>query len=312
MKLRNTILSVLIAASCVLSAGCSSNSTSDADSSNSTAAPGASLTTTESNGDSTSDSGNSVVTAATGLSTTGKGNINMELKAGDTIAEITIEGYGTIKAKLLPEVAPKGVDNFIKLADKGYYDGKTIHRVVADFMLQGGSENGDGTGGEAADGGYFGVEPNTNARHFYGALCYANAMGRNTTQFYIVNNNDPQDLDDIPLDVVQSNAEAFASYKMMCEKGTTEYEYYANMESYYTNLGKMISAATAEVKAQYTAEGGTPSLDGGYTVFGQVYEGFDVIDSISACDVVVNSSGELSQPVQTITITSVKISEYAG
>ena len=57
---------------------------------------------------------------------------------GDTLAEMTIqigEETGKIRFKLFPEVAPKGVDNFVKLAQSGYYDGKTIHRVIKDFMI---------------------------------------------------------------------------------------------------------------------------------------------------------------------------------
>ena len=64
---------------------------------------------------------------------------------GDTLAEMTIqigEETGKIRFKLFPEVAPKGVDNFVKLAQSGYYDGKTIHRVIKDFMVQGGSLRG--------------------------------------------------------------------------------------------------------------------------------------------------------------------------
>ncbi len=308
MKIKNAILSAVIAATCLMATSCSSNNSSNTES---TAAPTVSdSSNASSDKDNSSESESSAVEGE--LNSSGEGNINMQLKAGDTIAEITVEGYGTIKAKLLPEVAPKGVDNFIKLANNGYYDGKTIHRVMSDFMLQGGSLNGDGTGGDAADGGYFGVEPNTNARHFYGALCYANAMGRNTTQFYIVNNNKPQDISTISIADLQTYVEVFAGYKAMFEPGTTEYEYYGSSEEYYKNLIKMIEAATDEVKAQYKAQGGTPTLDGGYTVFGQVYEGFDVIDSISSCKVIDSGTGELSTPAETITITSVKISEYAG
>lgn len=281
MKIRIAILAAVLAAGCLISSGCASG------------------------GGSGADGGSSISAEA-------EGNINMELKAGDKLAEITVEGYGTIKAKLLPEAAPEGVDNFIKLAEQGYYDGKTVHRVIEDFMLQGGSLNGDGTGGEAADGGHFGIEVNNNARHFYGALCYANAMGRNTTQFYIVNNNEPQDLSDIPIDVIRENVTTCSSYRDMFEQGSTEYEYYDNMSKYYSNLADMLENATEEIRAKYKAEGGTPSLDGGYTVFGQVWEGFEVIDSISACEVTDNGNGEVSKPVQTITITSVKITEYAG
>ncbi|MBQ4166261.1 MAG: peptidylprolyl isomerase, partial [Oscillospiraceae bacterium] len=121
MKLRTTIACVLAATLIALSAGCKSN---DAQSS-----------------DGESGSQSTVTTTAT------SGNIgDIELKSGDKIAEFNIEGYGTIKAKLFPDIAPKGVDNFIKLADSGFYDGLTIHRVYAGFMFQGGSLNGDGTG----------------------------------------------------------------------------------------------------------------------------------------------------------------------
>ena len=240
-----------------------------------------------------------------------EGNVNdIVLQSGDKIAEFNIEGYGTIKAKLLPDVAPEGVENFVKLADSGFYDGLTVHRVMSDFMLQGGSLNGDGTGGDAAEGGSFGVEISKDARHFYGALCYANAAGQNTCQFYIVNNKKPQDLSTFDIEGIKDTAEIFGTYKSMCAEGTDAYTYYEVMENYYTNMADFIENASEEVKAKYLEVGGTPSLDGGYTVFGQVYEGFDVIDAISACEVEANAGGEVSMPVETITITSVKVTEY--
>lgn len=252
-------------------------------------------------------------TAGCTLTPKTEGNVqDIVLQKGDKIAEFVIEGYGTIKAKLFPEVAPVGVENFIKLADKGFYDGLTIHRVYAGFMFQGGSTNGDGTGGEAADGGSFGVETNENARHFYGALCYANAAGQNSCQFYIVNNKESEDLSTFDIKSIKETAEVCKTYKEMSQSGTDVYAYYEAMENYYTNLADMIENASDEVKAKYLEVGGTPSLDGGYTVFGQVYEGFDVIDAISACEVELNSSGENSKPVETITITSVKVTEYTG
>ncbi len=234
---------------------------------------------------------------------------------GDKIAEITIEHYGTIKAKLFPEIAPVGVENFIKLAEQGYYDGLKIHRVVADFMFQGGSLNGDGTGGTALYTGEetgvdFGVETSQDARHFYGALCYANAMGRNTTQFYIVNNKQPQD---ISAELDPKNIKAVADSYTAALEGldADSYDYMNNqfLATYYTNLAEMVEKASDEVKEKYK-NGGTPTLDGGYTVFGQVYEGFDVIDSISSCEVETNSIGEKSKPVQDIIISSVKITTY--
>ncbi len=254
---------------------------------------------------------------STGCSNKGaSGNIGeITFSDGDKIAEITIEHYGTIKAKLFPEIAPIGVENFIQLAEQGYYDGLKIHRVVADFMLQGGSLNGDGTGGNAVYSGEnsvatdFEVETSLDARHFYGALCYANALGRNTTQFYIVNNKQPQNLDELDPKNIKASADSYTAALEGLEAGSNEYQQYQYLADYYTKLAEMVEKASDEVKEKYK-NGGAFSLDGGYTVFGQVYEGLDVVDAISSCAVEVNSMGENSKPVQDIVISSVKIVTY--
>lgn len=69
-------------------------------------------------------------------------------QSGDTVAEFTIKDYGTVKVRLFPELAPKAVENFITHAKDGYYDGLSFHRVIDNFMIQGGDPKGDGTGGE--------------------------------------------------------------------------------------------------------------------------------------------------------------------
>lgn len=61
--------------------------------------------------------------------------------------EIDIENYGTIKVELDPVSAPITVENFIFLAENGFYDGLTFHRIIDGFMIQGGDPKGDGTGG---------------------------------------------------------------------------------------------------------------------------------------------------------------------
>lgn len=72
------------------------------------------------------------------------GNIgDITFADGDKIAVIEFKDYGTVKAKLFPDIAPVGVENFIKLAEQGYYDGLKIHRVIQDTYIQGGSLNGD-------------------------------------------------------------------------------------------------------------------------------------------------------------------------
>ncbi len=90
---------------------------------------------------------------------------------------------GVIELELFAEDAPKTVENFVKLAGEGYYDGLTFHRVIPDFMVQGGCPRGDGTGGPSYE---FEDEPNAN-RIVRGAIAMAN-RGPNTngSQFFIV------------------------------------------------------------------------------------------------------------------------------
>ena len=71
---------------------------------------------------------------------------NATMEVTRPVATMEVENFGTIKFELYPEYAPETVANFIALANRGFYDGLTFHRIVADFMIQGGDKNGDGTG----------------------------------------------------------------------------------------------------------------------------------------------------------------------
>lgn len=240
---------------------------------------------------------------------------DVTIESGDVYTVIRVKGYGDIKIKLFPEAAPYAVQNFIDLAKSGYYDGKTFHRVISDFMIQGGSLNGDGTGGNDSNGGEFKCEINPKLRHYYGALCYASAMGNNTCQFYIVNNKEA--VADPALQY-QTYAEYYASageqYKQMqseYDEGSLEYEFVQNYINYYEDAVKgleaMYNATDSAVTKKYSEAGGVPFLDGGYVVFGQTVEGFDVIDKISSIEVAANGSGEASSPVKEITIEKVVV-----
>ncbi len=99
---------------------------------------------------------------------------------------------GTIRFELLEADAPKTTENFINLAERGYYDGVTFHRVIKGFMIQGGDPTGTGRGGESASGGRFPDEINSSSevyRRGYkaGTVAMANA-GPNTngSQFFIM------------------------------------------------------------------------------------------------------------------------------
>ncbi|WP_042352166.1 peptidylprolyl isomerase [Bacillus massiliigorillae] len=94
---------------------------------------------------------------------------------------------GIIKLKLFPEYAPKAVENFVTHAENGYYNGLTFHRVLKDFMIQGGDPEGTGMGGESIWKKPFKDEFSNKLYHFRGALSMANS-GANTngSQFFIV------------------------------------------------------------------------------------------------------------------------------
>ena len=104
---------------------------------------------------------------------------------------------GPIEVEFFASDAPKAVENFRLLAEHGYYDGVTFHRIVKDFMIQGGDPAGDGTGGESAWGGFFDDEIKAESalyRDGYkrGMLAMANA-GPNTngSQFFILHQDYP-------------------------------------------------------------------------------------------------------------------------
>ena len=105
-------------------------------------------------------------------------------------AEIEIENYGTISVELDADTAPISVENFCTLAEDGFYDGLTFHRIIAGFMIQGGDPNGDGSGGtENKIKGEFsanGVE--NDISHVRGTISMArsNDYDSGSCQFFIV------------------------------------------------------------------------------------------------------------------------------
>ncbi len=105
--------------------------------------------------------------------------------AGDEIAIISTP-KGDITIRFFPDQAPKAVENFITHAKDGYYDGIIFHRVITDFMLQGGDPLGNGTGGESIWGEPFEDEFDANLKNIRGALSMANAGPKtNGSQFFI-------------------------------------------------------------------------------------------------------------------------------
>ena len=169
---------------------------------------------------------------------------------GDTLA-VMHTNMGDIKIKLFPEKAPKTVENFVTHSKNGYYDGLKFHRVINDFMIQGGDPRGNGTGGESIWGGSFSDEFDPELHNLRGALSMANS-GPNTngSQFFIVQARE------VP----------------------------SNMLEQMRDLED--NGFPADITAAYEALGGTPWLDFRHTVFGQVTEGMDVVDAIAAVETV--------------------------
>lgn len=216
-----------------------------------------------------------------------------EPEKGEEIAVLTTN-MGTIKIKLCPEQAPKAVENFKGLVNKGYYDGLKFHRVINDFMIQGGDPNGNGTGGESIWGGKFDDEFSGDLYHFRGALAYANS-GANTngSQFYIVQ---APKIQDGYFDNVDNIIKQYGDDQILTDQSSGKI--------FRTNYSE-------EARKDYEEMGGTPHLDFGYTVFGQVFEGMDVVDKIAAVETTdPNGTGENSTPAEDIIIEKAEIVKY--
>lgn len=181
---------------------------------------------------------------------------------GDTIVTISYKDYGDVKIKMFPKEAPLAVENFTTHAKDGYYDNITMHRVIKDFMIQGGDPSGDGTGGESIWGEEFKNETVEYLNPIRGSLCMANAgADTNGSQFFIVQAEEIDESALEPLSDIQ--------------------------------------------KEMYQKNGGCPWLTGGYTVFGQVYEGMDVVDAIAAV-----KTGANDKPEQDVVIDHISVETY--
>lgn len=189
------------------------------------------------------------------------------IKAGDKYAVIKTN-MGDITVKLFESQAPKAVENFTTHAENGYYNGLIFHRVIKDFMIQGGDPTGTGCGGESIWGSAFEDEFTPELHNLRGALSMANS-GPNTngSQFFIV------------------------------EAPTVP----ENMLSQMSELSDM--GFPADAIEEYKQIGGTPWLDFRHTVFGQVTEGMDVVEKIASV-----KTGAADKPIDDVVINEITIS----
>ena len=204
-----------------------------------------------------------------------------EPQSGDIIATMTTS-MGVIKLHLFPKEAPKAVENFVTHANEGYYNHLTFHRVISDFMIQGGDPKGNGTGGESIWHEPFEDEFSDRLYHFNGALSMANSgKDTNGSQFFIVQNNDGS----------AYNEEYFESVYAQAQKRGAINAGYVHPEN---------------VKEKYREVGGIPYLDHQHTVFGYVIEGMDIVEQIASVQTGVEDRPVVDILIENITIEEVK------
>ena len=195
------------------------------------------------------------------------------MEVTNPVATMEVENFGTVKIELYPDLAPETVANFITLANRGFYDGLTFHRVVKDFMIQGGDPEGTGQGSakisDLKDGG-------EETEYSIKGEFVANGVN-NTLKF----------------------EEGVIG---MARNDYTSYSSTLTEESYNSGSSQFF-IMTAD----------NTSLNGYYTAFGKVIEGMNVIHNIenvevkAADDSEQTGNTEVSTPVNPVTITSIKV-----
>lgn len=196
----------------------------------------------------------------------------MEVK--NPIATMEVENFGTIKIELYPELAPQTVANFVTLANRGFYDGLTFHRIVKDFMIQGGDKEGTGQGSatiaDLKDGG------EDKAYTIKGEFI-ANGVEKNKLKF-----------EEGVIGMARSD---YTSYSPTLAE-----------QSYNSGSSQFFIMTKANT-----------SLNGYYTAFGKVIEGLDIVHKLEEVEVKApenakeNGNSEVSTPVNPPKITSLKV-----
>ena len=192
------------------------------------------------------------------------------------VVTMEVENFGTIKMELYPDKAPETVANFVTLANRGFYDGTTFHRVVKDFMIQAGSKNGDGTTGakisDLKDGG--------------------------ADEDYTIKG-------EFLANVVNNNLKFEEGILAMARADYTQYSSNLTDESYNSGCAQFFIMTKENT-----------NLNGYYTAFGKVIEGLDVVHNIENIEVKVaegqeeTEGAEVSTPVNAPKVTSIRVETY--
>lgn len=199
----------------------------------------------------------------------------MEVK--NPVATLEVENFGTIKIELYPELAPETVANFTALANRGFYDGLTFHRIVKDFMIQGGDKEGTGQGSATiADLKDDGDETEYTIKGEF----ISNGVDKNKLKF-----------EEGVLGMARSD---YTSYSPTLAE-----------ESYNSGSSQFFIMTKANT-----------SLNGYYTAFGKVIEGLDIVHKIEEVEVKApedseeSGNTEVSTPVNPPKIISLKVETF--
>ena len=202
--------------------------------------------------------------------------MNATYKAENPVATIEIQDYGTIKVELYPSKAPNTVANFVTLANNGFYDGLTFHRVVSDFMIQGGDPNGDGTGSPTLSA----INPNIEKG------------GTDDTEYsikgeFLANKFKHNDIKFKKGVIAMARSDYSSMSATLLEEG-------------YNSAGSQFFIMTED----------TSSLNGLYAGFGKVLEGQEIADTISNLEVETGDDATGDKPVNPPIITSIRVETY--
>lgn len=199
------------------------------------------------------------------------------------IATLEIKDYGTMKIELYPEYAENTVNNFITLANNGFYDGLKFHRIIKDFMIQGGDIKGDGSGAPSLSSIDTSIEKDSEKDKEY------NINGEFMENGYEANT---LKLEKGVIAMARTDYSSYAYYY-----GT------ALLKEGYNSAGSQFFIMTTDDNI---------SLTGNYAGFGKVIEGWDVLEKVASVKVKKASEDatEESTPVKDVIISSIKVETF--
>ncbi len=194
-------------------------------------------------------------------------------KKQNPIVTMEIEGMGTMKLELYPDQAPNTVANFVTLANRGFYDGLTFHRIVKDFMVQGGDKDGTGSGSPTLS---------------------AIEDGGSETENYAIKG-----------EFVQNgfNKNTIRHEKGVISMARSDYSQMGLYEEGYNSAGSQFFIMT----------GDNATLNGYYAAFGKVIEGMEILDKLNETEVTTadeTEGAEASKPVNPPVIKSVRVDTF--